>query len=153
MPKRPPCGIKRATLTVQLASAVFADKNGWTLLLPPPEKQAESSLEGQLPILASNLWHFPTVWVKGNPATKLRAHLRKLHPHRESHRLHLAQAEEVHHAVTYRAITVTPFRINVNKLPRIQGAERVPLYDVTALPVSNLTRKVARAALAAHRQA
>jgi hypothetical protein len=42
-----------------------------------------------------------------------------------------------------------PFRINVKKLPRIKGTRRAPLRDVnSALPVSNLTRKVARAVLA-----
>ena len=48
-----------------------------------------------------------------------------------------------------RAITVLPFLINVQKLPLITGAKQVPLRDISSLPVSNLTRKVARAALAA----
>lgn len=139
---------KRATLKVTLASAVFADQNGWTLLLPPPQPQIHGPLEDYVPILASNLWHFPTVSVNGRPAAKLRAFLRKLHPDAASSRLHLAPAGEVRHAFTYRAIRVTPFRIDVKKLPPIKGAERVPLHDVTALPVSNLTRKVARAAFA-----
>jgi 4-hydroxy-L-threonine phosphate dehydrogenase PdxA len=52
--------------------------------------------------------------------------------------------------VTYRDITIVPFLISVKKLPRIRGARHVPLRDVSsALPVSNLTRKVARAVLAA----
>jgi hypothetical protein len=51
--------------------------------------------------------------------------------------------------VTYRDITIMPFLINVKKLPHIKGAERVPLNDISVFPVSNLTRKVARAALAA----
>ncbi len=140
---------KRATLQVALASAVFADKNGWTLLLPPPKGPADGPLEDYIPILASNLWHFPTVPVNGDAAAKLRVHLRKLLPHIGRALLRLAPAAEVRHTVTYRAITITPFRINVSKLPRIPGAERVPLHDVTALPVSNLTRKVAGAAFAA----
>jgi len=55
----------------------------------------------------------------------------------------------VQHTVTYRSVTVEPFRIRVRKLPLIKGAESVPLGEITLLPVSNLTRKVARAALAA----
>jgi hypothetical protein len=52
--------------------------------------------------------------------------------------------------VTYRDITIVPFLINVKTLPRIRGARQVPLREVSsALPVSNLTQKVARAALAA----
>ena len=139
---------KRATLKVTLASAVFADKNGWTLLLPPPKGPVDGPLDDYIPVLASNLWHFPTVSVHGDASAKLRAHLRKLLLS-GSALLRLAPAGEVRHTVTYRAITITPFRINVGKLPRIPGAERVPLHDVTALPVSNLTRKVARAAFAA----
>jgi hypothetical protein len=51
--------------------------------------------------------------------------------------------------VTYRDIAIVPFRIKVKKLPRIKDARRVRLRDVSsALPVSNLTRKVARAVLA-----
>lgn len=140
---------KRATLKVTLASAVFADKNGWTLLLPPPQGQIDSPLEEYIPLLASNLWHFPTVSVDGDSAAKLRAHLRKLAPHAGNGSLRLTRAADVRHTVTYRAITVAPFRIKVSKLPHIPGAERVPLHDVTALPVSNLTCKVARSAFAA----
>jgi len=51
--------------------------------------------------------------------------------------------------VTYRAITVLPFLIDVKNLPRLSGAKQVPLSNLSGLPVSNLTRKVARAALEA----
>ena len=61
----------------------------------------------------------------------------------------LVPAGKVRHAVTYRAITLLPFLINVRKLPRVPGARKVPLDNIFSLPVSNLTRKVARAALAA----
>jgi hypothetical protein len=58
-------------------------------------------------------------------------------------------AEKVRHTVTYRDVTVLPFRIEVKKLPSVSGAKQIPLADLSSLPVSNLTRKVARAALAA----
>jgi hypothetical protein len=61
----------------------------------------------------------------------------------------LTPADKVRHAVTYRDVTVLPFRIEVEKLPGIPGAKYVLLVDLSSLPVSNLTRKVARAALAA----
>lgn len=140
---------KRATVEVTLAAAVFADKNGWTLLLPPPHGTNEGRLADYVPVLVSNLWHFPTISVNGNPAANLRAHLRELNLHSGDQKLRLTPAGEVQHAVTYRAITVKPFHIRVKNLPRISGAERVPLHNISALPVSNLTRKVARAALAA----
>jgi A/G-specific adenine glycosylase len=140
---------KRATVEVILAAAVFADKNGWTLLLPPPKGTNQGRLADYVPVLVSNLWHFPTVSVNGNAAANLRSHLKELNVRSRNQRLRLTPAEAVRHSVTYRSITVEPFHIGVKNLPRIPGAERVPLHDVSALPVSNLTRKVARAALAA----
>ncbi len=140
---------KRATVEIHLAAAVFADARGRTLLLPPPNGQNMERLMDYAPTLASNLWHFPTIPVAGDPVAKLRGHLRILVDKKPNGRLHFVPAGKVRHTVTYRAITVEPFRISVKKLPHIKGAERVPLHEITVLPVSNLTRKVARAALAA----
>jgi A/G-specific adenine glycosylase len=140
---------KRANVEIHLAAAVFADEDGRTLLLPPPEERNTESLADYVPTLASNLWHFPTIAVAGDPVAKLRSHLRKLRSRTQNGNLHFVPAGKVRHSVTYRAITVEAFRIRVKKLPRIKGAERVPLHEITVLPVSNLTRKIARAALEA----
>src|SRR6266852_5360770 len=141
---------KRANVEVTLAAGVFADENGWTLLLPPPEAESTVALADYIPTLVSRLWHFPTVSVTGDPGAKLRATLRKLVRGGRNGNLRLVPASQVRHTVTYRDITIVPFRINVKKLPRIKDARGVPLHDVSsALPVSNLTRKVARAVLAA----
>ena len=140
---------KRATVEVTLAAAVFTDKNGWTLLLPPPEEESTVALADSIPTLVSRLWHFPTVSVTGDASKNLRASLRKLFRGAGNGNLRLAPAGKVRHSVTYRDITIVPFRINLKKLPRIKGSRRAPLHDVnSALPVSNLTRKVARAVLA-----
>lgn len=140
---------KRATVEIQLAAVVFADENGWTLLLPPPQDQNKESVAGHIPVMVSKLWHFPTVPAEGNAVAKLRGLLRKLVPKKQNGSLRFSEAGRIRHAVTYRAITLQAYRINTKKLPRIRGAERVPLHEVTVVPVSNLTRKVARAALAA----
>ena len=95
------------------------------------------------------MWHFPTLSLAGEPAGKLSAFLRKLMPGAASRNWRLVPAGKVRHAVTYRAITLLPFLIKVQRLPRVPGARQVPLGDISSLPVSNLTRKVARAALAA----
>jgi hypothetical protein len=55
---------------------------------------------------------------------------------------------KVRHAVTYRSVTVSPYRVAVAKLPRISGAKTILLEELSTLPISNLTRKIARAALA-----
>src|SRR5713226_2271873 len=142
---------KRATVNVTLAAAVFLDENRRTLLLPAParENQSKESQADHVPLLVSNLWHFPTVAVTENPAAKLRTHLGKLIRGSRNRSLHFVPAGEVHHTVTYRAITINPFLIRVKRLPRIKGSELVLLTDISVLPVSNLTHKVARAALAA----
>jgi len=140
---------KRATVEVTLAAAVFADGNGQTLLLPAPKNLKEKAAADHVPTLVSKMWHFPTVSVTGQPAGDLVAFLRKIMPGVESRKWQLVPASKVRHAVTYRAITLLPFLIGVKNLPRVPGARQVPLSDISSLPISNLTRKVARAALAA----
>jgi A/G-specific adenine glycosylase len=139
---------KRPTVEVTLAVAVFTDANGHTFLLPPPVNTRERASADHVPTLVSRMWHFPAVSVKGEPAAKLRAYLRKLVRGARNGNLQLAPAGKVRHAVTYREITLLPFRVDVKTLPRVPGAKQVPLAGVSSLPVSNLTRKVARAALA-----
>jgi A/G-specific adenine glycosylase len=140
---------KRAKVQIRLAAAVFVDERGRTLLLPPPEERNAERLVDYGPALASNLWHFPTISFSGDPVAKLRSHLRRLQIQNQDGDLQLVAADQVRHTVTYRSLTVEPFRIFVSNLPRIKGTQRVPLSEITLLPVSNLTRKVARAALAA----
>lgn len=141
----------RATVDVILAAAVFLDESGWTLLLPAPSKenQSKESLADYVPFLVSNLWHFPTVAGPGNPGTKLRTYLGRLIRGSRKRNLRLVPAGEVHHTVTYRDIIIKPSLIRVKRLPRIKGSQCVPLNDISALPVSNLTHKVARVACAA----
>ena len=140
---------KRATVQITLAAAVFVDEKRQTLLLPAPKNTKEKSSADHVPTLVSRMWHFPTLSVTGEPAGKLNAFLRRLMPGVQSRKWKLVPAGKVRHAVTYRAITLLPFLINVRKLPRVPGARQVPLDNIFSLPVSNLTRKVARAALAA----
>jgi A/G-specific adenine glycosylase len=138
---------KRATVEVTLASAVFTDANGQTLLLPPPRGKNEQATADHIPTLVSRMWHFPTISIYENPVAELRKSLRKILPDAKNAKLQFVRADKVRHSVTYRAITVAPFLVHVKKLPRITGAKRVPLRDISSLPISNLTRKVAQAAL------
>ena len=139
---------KRGAIEVTLAAAVFMDRKGLTLLLPPSQAENVGTLADFIPALVSRLWHFPMVSVTGDPAAKLPEFLRKLVPGNKNRNFRPVPLGTLRHAVTYRDITMTPFRIKVEKLPRISGARRVPLRDIFSyLPVSNLTRKVAQAAL------
>src|SRR5229473_2270318 len=139
---------KRATVEVLLAAAVFADGKSQTLLLPPPKSTKEKASANHVPTLVSKMWHFPTLSVAGKPDKDLLAFLRKVLPAEHNRTWELVPAGKVRHAVTYRAITLLPFLIEVESIPHVSGAKQVPLADISRLPVSNLTLKVARAALA-----
>ena len=143
---------KRATENVVLAAVVLLDPRGRTLLLPPPTLSKARATHGQVSVLVSKLWHFPTVAVQIDAAGELRTRLHDVLPASLTKQsLPLEPLPTARHAVTYRAITLRPFRVSVARLPRVAGAKIISLADVaspSAHAVSNLTRKAARAALA-----
>jgi len=143
---------KRATENITLAAAVLLDPHGRTLLLPPPTLSKGKRAHEEVSMLVSKLWHFPTIAVETDPSVELQAYLREILPAAIAKQpLRLEPLQTARHAVTYRAITLRPFRIRVAHLPRISGAKTIPLSDVTSpssLAISNLTRKAARAGLA-----
>jgi len=96
--------------------------------------------------LVSRMWHFPAIAVRKDALTELRVYLADVLPS-ENGALHFEPLTKVRHAVTYRNVTVLPFRVAIAKMPRIRGAKSIRLEDFSTLPVSNLTRKIARVAL------
>ena len=146
---------KRATEQVMLAAAVFLDSRGRTLLLPPSQEKSARPAKNEIASLVSKMMHFPTTRVNGDEhaAEELRSFLFAEFPSLSEKGLHPEPLAEARHTVTYRIITVLPFRVMVRALPVASGAKTVSLADVSShssLAVSNLTRKIARAALAAH---
>ncbi len=139
---------KRATEEITLAALVFVDTDGNTLLLPPPKTTPKVGEHANVPALLSRLWHFPTIVVTKNAAKELQNHIEKtlLHGKRLAGKPHALK--QVRHAVTYRSITLLPFRVSVAKLPTVHHAKILPLSGLSSIPISNLTRKVVRAALA-----
>ncbi len=140
---------KRTTVEISLAALVLVDPRGSTLLLAPPKSPRKSSAPDDVPTLVSRMWHFPTVAVQqGQPAAALMEFANEtLFRGRKSY-AELNPLKKVRHAVTYRSITILPFRLAVDKLPQVSGSKVLPLADLTSVAISNLTRKVARAALA-----
>ena len=142
---------KRATENIVLATAILLDPGGRTLLLPPPTLSNGKAPHGQVSVLVSKLWHFPTIAVRTDSAAELHTHLREVLPvSMKKESLQLEPLPTARHAVTYRAITLRTFRVSVAQLPRIAGAKIISLADVaspSAHAISNLTRKAARAAL------
>jgi A/G-specific adenine glycosylase len=138
---------KREAVKITLAAAVFLDARGRTVLLPPPTSQRMRGARHDIAALVSGMWHFPTVQVRENPALELRRFLARILPHKKKLSLHLEPLARARHTVTYRNITLLPFRVCSTKLRQISAAKIIPLHEVACLAVSNLTRKVARAAL------
>lgn len=141
---------KRKGVGVTLAAAVFLDARRCTLLLPPPKGSHGAGVEraaDHVPALVSRMWHFPTISVSENPEAELARWLKQVCGKNRGS-LKLEGLVKVRHAVTYRDISVFPFRILCVKLPRVAGAKALPLDALDSVPVSNLTRKVAASALA-----
>jgi len=139
---------KREAVQIVLAAAVLSTPRGHTLLLPPPRNKMENKpAADDVATLVSRMWHFPTIAVRKDALTELQVYLVDVLPAKNG-ALHLEPLAKVRHAVTYRNVTVLPFRIAIAKLPRIRGAKGIRLEDFSTLPISNLTRKIARAALA-----
>jgi A/G-specific adenine glycosylase len=137
---------KREAVQIVLAAAVFCDSRVRTLLLPPPSRNKSKPAADDVPTLVSGMWHFPTIPVREDPSFELRGLLTRTFGERFG-KCSFEALAKIRHAVTYRSITVLPFRVAVEKLPKYSKAQVIPMADVTALAVSNLTRKIARAAL------
>jgi A/G-specific adenine glycosylase len=140
---------KRSTVEITLASLVLVDARGKTLLLASPKSAGKSAAADDVHTLVSRMWHFPTIVVRQAQST---AELRKFAEESlfggRTFRAELFPLKKVRHAVTYRSITILPFRMEVRNLPRVPAAKTLLLADLSTVPISNLTRKVARAALA-----
>lgn len=138
---------RRKAVQIALAAAIFCTPHGQTLLLPPPRKKTENKpAADDVAALVSRMWHFPTVAIRKDALTELRTFLTTVLPSGNG-ALRFEPLARVRHAVTYRNVTVLPFRIAIAKIPHIRGAKSIPLKDFSTLPISNLTRKIARAAL------
>jgi A/G-specific adenine glycosylase len=142
---------KRATENITLAAAVLLDPQGRTLLLPPPNANGKHATHQMVMPLISKMWHFPTIAVKKDSVAELRSLLERLISLPTTNRaMKLEAMAKARHAVTYRAITLLPYRVMVRALPECGGAKAVLLSELvlpSGLAVSNLTRKIARAAL------
>lgn len=134
---------KRAAKEVTLAALVLVDKKGYTLLLAPPK----SSLHSQTASLLSRLWHFPTIEVDQDAAKEVQTHTEENLLRGKKIKIKLLPLRKVRHSVTHHSITLLPFRLDLARLPSIPHSRKLPLTDLSSVPVSNLTRKVARSVL------
>jgi A/G-specific adenine glycosylase len=142
---------KRATEEVQLAAAVFIDKRGRTLLLPPPQVDRDHVTQDEVKPLISKMWHFPMIAVRRDATRELASFLKSFDALDADVAMpKLEELRSARHTVTYRAIRLRPFRLAVEKLPKVAGAKAVLLDDLVSrskLAVSNLTRKIGQSAV------
>ena len=138
---------KRAEVAVRLAVAVFMDNGGKAILLPPPAGSHKKTTDDHVPALVAKLWHFPTTAFHGDGIAALRELLVKQLKLKNS-AMAFEALPKVRHSVTYRKIEVAPILVRVRKLPPPASASKsIELNAVLEQPISNLTRKVALAAL------
>jgi A/G-specific adenine glycosylase len=138
---------KRDAVAVRLVAAVLVDRQGNSLLLPPPAASPGGKADDHVPSLVARLWHFPTAPAKEDPESALWAFLAGDLGWKGQKRPAPELLETVRHTVTYRRITLIPFLVRVNSLPRLPAASPFRLDTAPSLPISNLTRKIAEAAL------
>lgn len=137
---------KRDAVEITLAAAVLVDADGRTLLLPP-KSAGNTHTNPDVAALLSGMWHFPTIQVRHDAAKELGALVSGWDTPKRNLTPKLQPLPRARQAVTYRQITVLPFRVELANLPHIEHAQLLPLDDLSSVPISNLTRKVARAAL------
>jgi len=138
---------KRATVEITLAALVLIDSHGRTLLLPPPKSKEPSEMgtPDDVAVLLSRMWHFPTIQVRKDPVRELRAFSKRSVFGGSKAPGNLEAMPQARHSVTYRQITLLPFRAKVATLPPVPHAKALSLDDLSEVPISNLTRKIAHA--------
>jgi A/G-specific adenine glycosylase len=132
----PEARAKRATVKLTLAAAVLLDPQGRTLLLRRLDGDGD---------LFSHLWQFPALETRARAAAELGRHLQDRFGIGATGAI--VPLKAARHAVTYRDVRVLPFLVHVERLPECDGARTVVLQQIGGLPISNLTRKVADAAI------
>jgi len=137
---------RRATEEITLAALVFADPKGRTLLLSSANSPAKTRGHANLAALLSRLWHFPTIEVRRDAAQEMRAHVEANFLHGKKLEGKLQPLKKIRHAVTYRRITLLPFRLELSALPSVPHSKILPIADLSSVAISNLTRKVGRSA-------
>ena len=141
--------LRRAPVELILAALVLVDPAGHTLLLAPPKRDVKAAGKHDVATLLSRMWHFPTIHVEQDLVRELRTFVKGTIFSGQKITLRLQVLAKVRHAVTYRQITVLPFRMDVAALPLLSGSKKLKLTELATVPISNLTRKVAESALLA----
>lgn len=134
---------KRAAMRIRVAAIIFLDPLGRTLLTKNPGAHDLAIFSG--------LWQFPAVALKSNNGSakdEISSFLRDNFNSFEFAPHSLIPLPAASHTVTYRRLALLPFLARVDELPELPACRAVPLANLSSLPVSSATRKIAQAALA-----
>jgi A/G-specific adenine glycosylase len=130
--KIPAPRIKRATEHIKIAAAILRDPRGRTILVKDPGAHDH--------VLFSRMWQFPAVQVARHPKKELEAHLRAT---LGMAGVALQPLPVARHGVTFRNITLLPFLAHVEQLPKLPRTRILSLENLSHVPISNATRKIA----------
>jgi A/G-specific adenine glycosylase len=126
---------KRAPVHMKIAAVILRDPRGRTLLVQDPGAHDT--------VLFSRMWQFPAVEVTRHAKAELEAHLSKT---LSITGISLEELPTARHGVTFRNITLLPFLANVRELPKLPRTKILALKNLSKLPISSATRKIAAAA-------
>jgi A/G-specific adenine glycosylase len=125
---------KRAAVHMKIAAAILRDSRGRTLLIQDPGAHDT--------VLFSRMWQFPAVEIRRHAKAELAAHLRATLAIKK---ISLQELPTARHGVTFRNIILLPFLANVPELPKLPRTRILPLKNLSKLPISSATRKIAAA--------
>jgi len=126
---------KRAAVRIKIAAAILRDPQGRTLLVQDPGAHDK--------VLFSRMWQFPAVEVTRHAEAELEAHIRKTLDVAD---ISLEALPAARHGVTFRNITLLPFLAHVSELPKLPRTRILAMKNLSKLPISSATRKIAAAA-------
>jgi len=124
--------VKRATVRLRIAAAILRDPRGRTILVKDPGAHDH--------VLFSRMWQFPAVEVTRHPQVELEVHVRAT---LGIDSLALTKLPAARHGVTFRNITLLPYLAHVKKLPKLPRTRILSLDNLSHVPISNATRKIA----------
>lgn len=124
---------KPTTVAVKIAAAVLVDRSGRTLLVRDPGAHDD--------VVFSRMWQFPAVDVNRSARTELLEYLRASLG--LSGEVRLEKLAAARHGVTFRDITLEPYLVTVEALPKVARTRVLILAKLGEVPISSATRKIA----------
>ena len=127
---------KRAPVAMTIAAMILLDPQGRTLLVRDPGAHDE--------VLFSRMWQFPAIHVSREAKSELEKYFAQTFGLKK---LRLEELPSARHGVTFRNITLLPFLARVPELPKLPRSRFLALKNLTKVPVSSATKKLAAAVI------